>query len=107
MRFDNHCEVGVVILRHVFLIFAQLNCDNTSKMWAWVIPKITQNQFIMMFWPKQLLQVLLVKYKITFTNAKMQWFYRAGATDKISLTFREMRMNVSINNSGMFGQLFI
>jgi len=39
MRFNYHCEVGVVILRHIFLVFTQLDSDNTSKMWAWIIPR--------------------------------------------------------------------
>ena len=40
MRFYNHGEVGVVSLWYIFLILAQLDGDNVTQMWTWVIPAI-------------------------------------------------------------------
>ena len=39
MGFDNHCEVGVVGLWHVLLVFAQLDRHNVSKVGTRVIPE--------------------------------------------------------------------
>jgi hypothetical protein len=34
----NHCEVGIVRLRHVLLVLAQLDCYNVAQVRTWVIP---------------------------------------------------------------------
>ncbi len=40
----NHCEVGVVCLRHVLLVLAQLDCHNVAQVRTRVIPAQQQTQ---------------------------------------------------------------
>ena len=40
VSFYNHGEVGVVSLGDIFLIFAQLDGNNVTQMWTWVIPAV-------------------------------------------------------------------